>query len=123
MLSKRIHTFQENMFDYIFYLIYALMVISALGFSDSAEIYIEKLDYYVRIYICLFLMWRFNPFRTQYEFTNLDAKIAFTAGFFILTTTALNEYITNIKNKATKKVKKFMDDNKSNDNKNNEYIY
>jgi len=123
MLSKRIHTFQENMFDYIFYLIYALMVISALGFSDSAEMYIEKLDYYVRIYICIFLMWRFNPFRSQYEFTNLDAKIAFTAGFFILTTTALNEYITKIKNKATKKVKKFMDDNKSNDNKNNEYIY
>jgi hypothetical protein len=126
MLSKRLHTFQENIFDYVFYLIYTLMVISALGFSDSAEMYIEKIDYYVRIYICLFLMWRFNPLRSHYEFTNLDAKIAFTAGFFILTTTALNQYITKIRDKATKRVKKFMDNNDTNNDSNdtnNDNIY
>ena len=105
MFSKSLHNFQENAFDYTFYLIYILIVISALGFSESAQKYIEQLDYYVRIYICLFLMWRFNPLRKQYEFTNLDAKIAFTAGFFILTTTALNQYITKIKDKTTNKVK------------------
>ena len=38
-------------------------------------------------------MWRFHPFRTNYEFTDLDRKIAFSAGLFILTTTALNEYL------------------------------
>lgn len=105
MFSKNLHNFQENAFDYTFYLIYILIVISALGFSESAQKYIEQLDYYVRIYICLFLMWRFNPLRKHYEFTSLDAKIAFTAGFFILTTTALNQYITNIKDKAVNKVK------------------
>ena len=54
------------------------------------------MDYYVKIYVCLFLMWRFNPLRTHYEFTRLDAKIAFSAGLFILTTTALNKYINTI---------------------------
>ena len=105
MFSKHAHTFQENAFDYTFYLLYTLMVISALGFSESAQKYIEQIDYYIRIYICLFLMWRFNPLKKHYEFTNLDAKIAFTAGFFILTTTALNTYIINIKDKATNTVK------------------
>jgi cytochrome c biogenesis protein CcdA len=103
-MHKKLHNFQENAFDYTFYLMYTLIVISALGFSESAQKYIEQLDYYVRIYICLFLMWRFNPLRKQYEFTNLDAKIAFTAGFFILTTTALNQYIIIIKDRATIKV-------------------
>jgi len=107
-MNKKLHTFQENAFDYIFYLLYTLIVISALGFSESVQKYIEDIDYYVRIYICLFLMWRFNPLRTSYEFTNLDAKIAFTAGIFILTTTALNQYITNIKDKATNKVKNII---------------
>jgi len=83
------------------------MVISALGFSESAQKYIEEIDYYIRIYICLFLMWRFNPLRSHYKFTNLDAKIAFTAGFFILTTTALNQYIINIRDKATNIVTKY----------------
>ena len=42
-------------------------------------------------------MWRFNPLRTHYEFTDLDRKIAFSAGAFILTTTALNQYLDYFK--------------------------
>jgi hypothetical protein len=42
-------------------------------------------------------MWRFNPLRTHYEFTDLDRKIAFSAGAFILTTTALNQYLEDFK--------------------------
>jgi len=44
-------------------------------------------------------MWRFNPLRKYYEFTRLDSKIAFSAGAFILTTTALNEYLIDFKDK------------------------
>ena len=42
-------------------------------------------------------MWRFNPLREKPEFTELDRKIAFSAGVFILTTTALNQYIVQFK--------------------------
>jgi hypothetical protein len=35
--------------------------------------------------------------RKNYEFTDLDRKITFSAGVFILTTTALNEYLEQIK--------------------------
>ena len=42
-------------------------------------------------------MWRFNPLKQTYEFTDLDRKIAFSAGVFILTTTILNTYLNNIK--------------------------
>ena len=64
------------------------------------------ISYYVRIYICLFLIWRFNPLREHYEFTDLDRKIAFSAGLFILSTTALNKYIESVKNKAYEILKK-----------------
>jgi hypothetical protein len=59
--------------------------------------YLDIMDYYIRIYICLFLIWRFNPLRENYEFTKLDRKIAFSAGLFILTTTALNQYLEQLK--------------------------
>ena len=42
-------------------------------------------------------MWRFNPLREKPEFTELDRKIAFSAGLFILTTTALNQYLDQFK--------------------------
>ena len=92
-MIKTLHKWQERLFDLFIYSSYLLIIISSLGLSNSAPKYLDYLDYYVRIYICVFLIWRFNPFRSNYEFTNLDRKIAFSAGLFILTTTALNEYI------------------------------
>ena len=102
-MGKQLHKFQERVFDFFILISYILIIISAFGLSQSAPKYLQTLDYYVRIYICLFLIWRFNPFRTYYEFTDLDRKIAFSAGAFILTTTALNQYLNYIK-EETKKI-------------------
>jgi cytochrome c biogenesis protein CcdA len=98
MISKsNLHEAQSNFFNLFIYISYALLFISALGISQKAPKYLDYMEYYIRIYICLFLMWRFNPLREKYEFTELDRKIAFSAGLFILTTTALNQYIEELK--------------------------
>jgi len=97
-MNAKINTVQEIFFDIFIYISYALIVISFLGLSNAAPKYLYDLDYYVRIYICLFLIWRFNPFRKIDTFTNLDRKIVFSAGLFILTTTALNQYLEKTTN-------------------------
>jgi len=97
MTKSQLHRLQEILFNIFIVVTYFLIIISSFGISDSAQKYLKLLDYYVRIYVCLFLIWRFNPFRSYYEFTNLDRKIAFSAGLLILTTTALNEYLNDIK--------------------------
>ena len=74
-LKTDLHNFQNNMFDLIMFITYLLIFISAIGFSESAPKYLNNLDYYIRVYICLFLIWRFNPLRKTYEFTDLDRKI------------------------------------------------
>jgi hypothetical protein len=102
MFIEKLNSIQERFFNIFIILSYALIFISFFGLSDSAPKYLESVDYYVRIYICLFLIWRFNPFRKVYKFTDLDRKIAFSAGLFILTTTALNQYLVDVKNKVQK---------------------
>ena len=99
--------FQERIFDIAIYISYALIVLSYLGLSKYNPIFLNDLNNYMRIYICLFLLWRFNPFRHLEKFTNLDRKIAFTAGFFILTTTVLNNYLTAFTNKISTRVGAF----------------
>jgi cytochrome c biogenesis protein CcdA len=94
--KRSLHKFQENFFNLFITISWILIIISALGFSQFAPSFLDGLDYYVRIYICLFLIWRFHPFRSHYEFTDLDRKIAFSAGLFILTTTVLNKYLLNL---------------------------
>lgn len=98
MISKtKLHEAQSRFFEMFIYLSYGLLFISTLGLSQTAPKYLDTMDYYIRIYICLFLMWRFNPLREKPEFTELDRKIAFSAGVFILTTTALNQYLEQFK--------------------------
>ena len=100
MLTKTfLHNIQDRLFNLFIFISWTLIIVSALGFSQSAPKFLEDLDYYIRIYICLFLMWRFNPLRRHYEFTDLDRKIAFSAGLFILTTTALNKYLLEAQTK------------------------
>jgi hypothetical protein len=102
MFSEKLNYIQEKFFDIFIVFSYVIIFISFFGFSNSAPQYLENIDYYFRIYICLFLIWRFNPFRTVYKFTDLDRKIAFNAGLFILTTTALNKYLIDAKSKVQK---------------------
>ena len=110
--KEKLYYFQNIFFNLFIITSYLLLFISLLGISQTAPEYLDKLSYYIRIYICLFLIWRFNPLRNNYEFTDLDRKIAFSAGLFILSTTALNKYIIDIQNKVksvTDNVKKTLE--------------
>lgn len=92
MISNKV---QEHVFDFTFLLIYLLYFLIALGISATAPKYLSFLDYYVKIYVSLFLILRFNPFRNV-KFTRLDKKIAYNAGLFVLfATTTVNEIFIN----------------------------
>jgi hypothetical protein len=87
------HKVQEHIFDFTFLIMYFLYFLIALGLSATAPKYLSFLDYYVKIYVSLFLIWRFNPFRNS-KFTSLDKKIVFTSGLFVLfATTSITEVL------------------------------
>lgn len=88
--------YQEFVFDLVLYTTYFLYILAALGLSAAAPEYLSTLDYYTKMYVALFLIYRFNPLR-EVKFTSLDKKIGFSAGFFILTTTALNQILETFK--------------------------
>lgn len=83
-----LHTILITAFIYI---TYTLIIISILGLSDKGNEFLKIMDSYMKIYVSLFLIIRFNPF-TKNQFNELDRKFAFTSGMFILTTSALAQY-------------------------------
>jgi len=87
-----IYHIQHKLFDYVTFLTYFLYFVVALGLSASAPQYLDDLLFYTKLYISLFLIYRFNPFR-QTKFTPLDAKIAYNAGIFLLITVAFNSIL------------------------------
>ena len=86
----------EKLFTWFIRFLYVLIIATALGLSTTAPMYLETAENYLRIYICLVLIWRFNPLRT-YVFKELDRKIAFHSGIIMLTTSVLAQIIEHIK--------------------------
>ena len=91
---KNLYEFQNHAFDTITFFTYILYVAIALGLSATAPSYLSDLLFYTKMYVSLFLIYRFNPMR-RIKFTPLDAKIAFNAGIFLLFTTAINSVLAN----------------------------
>ena len=82
---------------------FILYFVIAIGISANAPEYLGTLQSYTKLYVSLFLIWRFNPFR-RVRFTELDGRIAFSAGIFLLTTTAFDSIVTYYLNSIKKVV-------------------
>uniref|UniRef100_A0A6C0E522 Uncharacterized protein n=1 Tax=viral metagenome TaxID=1070528 RepID=A0A6C0E522_9ZZZZ len=97
---------QNKTLDIILFVIYFLYISLALGIYFVSPQYIYILHNIVKLYVCFFLLYRFNPWRRR-QCNHLDKRIAFTAGFFLLSTTIfetiLQYTISKIKNKFTSK--------------------
>jgi hypothetical protein len=98
VLNRDIYRFQNKLFDIVVYVTWILYIVIALGLSANAPQYLYILHTFIKLYVSFFLIYRFNPFR-RVKLTALDAKIAFSAGLFLLTTTAidgiLKTYLSN----------------------------
>ena len=64
-----------------------------IGLVGTAPEYIETLEKYIKVYVAIFLIWRFNPLTSTGKFTELDRKIVFASALTVLTTSALNNTI------------------------------
>ena len=91
--------FQLKMFNLTIVASYILYGCILFGIMNNAPKYLEWLKIGVSIYVCLFLILRFNPFRKIPTFNELDQKIAFNAGVFILMTTGAPYIVTYIVNR------------------------
>ena len=94
MFSKKLHEAQNKLFNIFIFISYLTYGFILLGFSTQKPEYLIYLDSIVQVYISLFLIIRFNPFR-EIVFTELDRKIAFSAGLFLFATTTINNIIVH----------------------------
>lgn len=85
---------QYYLFDIISNAMLALLIISYIGVWKLAPDYLEMLRMIVQIYISLFLIIRFNPYVKRATFSDLDRKVAYSAGIFVFMSTVVAKYIT-----------------------------
>jgi hypothetical protein len=93
-MSKKglLYYIQDHAFNIFIILTWISVITLSLGFTIINPEYISTMNYYIKIYVSLYLMYRFNMFR-KIQFTDLDRKIVFSAAVFIFTATALDKYL------------------------------
>ena len=93
---------KETSYWYLVYASYILYIISFLGVSFVAPEYHNILIEVIKIYVCILLIYNFNPWGKK-ECTNLDKNLAFSAACFLIFTTVLGQsailYTRNFINK------------------------
>lgn len=83
----------KKMYYYSVYLFYFLFIISLIGFKLN-PFYLFIVNEGLKIYVSLFLIYRFNPYKTI-TFNAFDKEIIFSAGVFLLLSTSITYYLTN----------------------------
>lgn len=87
---------QKHIYYLSYAIFYILYILSMIGFSFIAPYYLNYFTMVIKIYISLFLIWRFNIFRSKTPCTAYDKELIFTSAIFLLLTTAVGDYILNI---------------------------
>ena len=87
-----ITSFQLKMYNTIRLMSYVIYFLALFGITLINPALLNNLESFIQIYISLFLIYRFNPF-TSITFNELDRKIAFSAGVFLLMTTSINQIV------------------------------
>lgn len=97
---NKIANIQYKIYTTILITTYIVYFLALFGITLVNPLLIDELEKVIQVYVSLFLIYRFNPFNTI-TYNELDRKIAFSAGIFLLMTTSINSilryYLADIK--------------------------
>ena len=110
----------KKFYTYIKIIIYVLLFITIFGLNKIAPEYLDELNIIIKVLICGFLIYRFNPFSNINTFDEFDKTIVFDSAICILSTSLIISIIEIFKKKITMVSKNInlLDKNNKN-NKNN----
>lgn len=104
--KSKVQSLQYSILTYNSYLVNSILFLTIMGFGITQPAILEQFQYYLKIYIGLFLVYRFNSF-ISYEYTELDRKVAFSSGIILLST-ILTETITKYVGKIRETASLFL---------------
>ena len=89
----------QKIFIYGLYLSYILYFFAITGVVYYNPDYLRHLETFIKYYVAIILVIRFNPFISKENVkvdTAFDRRIAFSAGLFLLFSTSVIDYLRSI---------------------------
>jgi len=88
---------------FILHLAYVLVFFGIIQYTPT---FVNNLNILIQIFVCIFLMIKFHPFR-KHELKEFDSTIIFGSAMFLLTSIGFTQFLTNyFGKKVTDNIKK-----------------
>jgi hypothetical protein len=75
---------QHFIVDWMGIITFIIFVLLFLGFLQKEPTYFIEATFIFKVFISLYLIYRFNDFRKNIKFTELDRKVCLLAGIYLL---------------------------------------
>jgi hypothetical protein len=77
---------QDRLVQIVIALTWILYFLSFLGVYSKAHVYLQEINFFFKVYVCVFLVIRFQPYFPKYSapITKLDKQLAFLSGVLFL---------------------------------------
>ena len=98
-------TWHQTIFLYLLYFSWILYTFSLIAYFEFhlTPLY-NIINGFIKLYIGVILVYRFNPYFGKGEFTKFDRRLAYYAGFFLLISTVFVSFIETLLISIKKKV-------------------
>jgi hypothetical protein len=101
--NKYFYNFELNFLTFFSFITKVTFVLFLIGFFQTKNDYIITFNFIVKVILAFFLLYRFNRYRKhKIEFTELDRKVCYSAGIYIILISffdLLNNYIDIFRSK------------------------
>ena len=89
----------KQFYTYLIYFSYVLQIVIYFGIANFDPKIMENMMSLIKIYISLYLMYKFNPFNiNKVTFDNFEKKLIFSGAIYLfLSTSFVNKYFSFIK--------------------------
>ena len=105
--NKHLYNFQYKFLTYFSYLVKISLVLYIVGAFSKSDIVLQ-INFFVKLFLGVFLVYRFSSRRIhKVQFTDLDRKIAYSAGFYIIVI-SFSDFLASITEKRRHHVMKFL---------------
>ena len=93
-----IEKMQMRFYQTAIIVLYVCYFLIFFGIYQINPLYVRALSLFIHLFICGFLLWRFNPFKPHHELKHIDIQIIFASAIILLTNVIATEVSIYIQN-------------------------
>ena len=94
-IESNLELIKKHVYLAMVVLLYSCYFLLYVGIFYINPTYIKNLSIAIRLFVCVFLIYKFHPFR-EHKLSYFDDKLIFASAILILTDMGITQYVVNI---------------------------